>query len=115
MIFADVRLRGVMDGIDLVKMRWPLLPVILTSGHPRERVGASARRRLHAQAVAATQRSDCRRTGVSVCASRLILALKGVRPSRDLWIPQGAPRHSLVRRVVARRSKEASDLRVFRY
>jgi CheY-like chemotaxis protein len=42
MIFADVRLRGVMDGIDLareVKMRWPLLPVILTLGHPRERVG----------------------------------------------------------------------------
>ena len=42
MIFADVRLRGVMDGIDLareVKMRWPLLPVILTSGLPRERVG----------------------------------------------------------------------------
>jgi hypothetical protein len=43
MIFADVRLRGVMDGIDLareVKMRWPrLLPVILTSGHPGERVG----------------------------------------------------------------------------
>jgi DNA-binding NtrC family response regulator len=39
MIFADVRLRGVMDGIDLaweVKQRWPLLPVILTSGHPRE-------------------------------------------------------------------------------
>ena len=39
MIFADVRLRGVMDGIDLareVKMRWPLLPVILTSGHPCE-------------------------------------------------------------------------------
>jgi DNA-binding NtrC family response regulator len=43
MIFADIRLRGVMDGVDLareVKMRWPLLPVILTSGHPRERVGA---------------------------------------------------------------------------
>ena len=42
MIFADVRLRGVMDGIDLareVKMRWPLLPVILTSGHSRKRVG----------------------------------------------------------------------------
>src|SRR6266542_1419576 len=38
MIFADVRLRGVMDGIDLareVKMRWPFLPVILTSEHPR--------------------------------------------------------------------------------
>jgi len=42
MIFADVRLRGVMDGTDLareVKMRWPLLPVILTSGHRCERVG----------------------------------------------------------------------------
>jgi DNA-binding NtrC family response regulator len=42
MIFADVRLRGVMDGIDLareVKMRWPFLPVILTSGYPCDRVG----------------------------------------------------------------------------
>jgi DNA-binding NtrC family response regulator len=42
MIFAYIRLRGVMDGVDLareVKMRWPLLPVILTSGHPREHVG----------------------------------------------------------------------------
>jgi CheY-like chemotaxis protein len=42
MIFADIRLRGVMDGIDLareVKLRWPLLPVILTSGLPRDRVG----------------------------------------------------------------------------
>jgi hypothetical protein len=42
MISADVRLRGVMDGIDLareVKLRWPLLPEILTSGLPRERVG----------------------------------------------------------------------------
>jgi CheY-like chemotaxis protein len=41
MILADVRFRGVMDGIDLaweVKQRWPLLPVILTSGHPREGV-----------------------------------------------------------------------------
>jgi hypothetical protein len=41
-IVADVRLRVVMDGIDLareVKMRWPLLPVILTFGHPRERIG----------------------------------------------------------------------------
>ena len=40
-IFADVRLPGVMDGIDLareVKLRWPFLPVILTSGLPRERV-----------------------------------------------------------------------------
>ena len=42
LIFADVRLRGSWEGIDLarkVKMRWPPLPVILTSGHPRERVG----------------------------------------------------------------------------
>jgi CheY-like chemotaxis protein len=34
MIFADVRLPGVMDGVDLaweVKLRWPLLTVILTS------------------------------------------------------------------------------------
>jgi DNA-binding NtrC family response regulator len=39
MIFADVRLPGAMDGVDLaweVKLRWPLLPVVLTSGHPRE-------------------------------------------------------------------------------
>ena len=43
MIFADIRLPGVMDGVDLareVKMRWPRLTVILTSGHPRERFGA---------------------------------------------------------------------------
>lgn len=42
MIFADVRRRGVMDGIDLareVKMRWPRLPVILTSGYLLERTG----------------------------------------------------------------------------
>src|SRR5437588_2492604 len=42
MIFADVRLRGVMDGIDLareLKMRWPHLSVVLTSGHPREHIG----------------------------------------------------------------------------
>src|SRR5258708_35256237 len=42
MIFADIRLRGVMGGVELGRggeMRWPLLPVILTSGHPRERVG----------------------------------------------------------------------------
>ena len=36
MIFADIRLAGVMDGVDLareVKMRWPSLTVILTSGN----------------------------------------------------------------------------------
>jgi DNA-binding NtrC family response regulator len=43
MIFADIRLPGVMEGVDLareVKMRWPSLTVVLTSGHPCERVGA---------------------------------------------------------------------------
>jgi CheY-like chemotaxis protein len=42
MILAEVRLRGVIDGIDLAreaKLRWPLLPVILTSMLPRDRVG----------------------------------------------------------------------------
>jgi DNA-binding NtrC family response regulator len=41
MIFADIRLPGVMDGIDLareVKMRWPHLVVVLTSGNPGERL-----------------------------------------------------------------------------
>jgi DNA-binding NtrC family response regulator len=41
MIFADVRLAGVLDGIDLaweVNQRWPQLPVVLTSGEPRERI-----------------------------------------------------------------------------
>jgi DNA-binding NtrC family response regulator len=41
MVFADLRLRGVMDGIDLareVKLRWPFLHVILTSGLPREHI-----------------------------------------------------------------------------
>jgi CheY-like chemotaxis protein len=41
MIFADIRLPGVMDGIDLareVKMRWPHLIVVLTSGNPGERL-----------------------------------------------------------------------------
>src|SRR5260221_6106507 len=40
MIFPDVRLPGLMDGIDLareVKIRWPLLPPMPKSGHPRER------------------------------------------------------------------------------
>jgi CheY-like chemotaxis protein len=39
MIFADIRLPGVMDGIDLareVRLRCPFLPIILTSGHPPE-------------------------------------------------------------------------------
>jgi CheY-like chemotaxis protein len=41
MIFADIRLSGVMDGVDLareVKMRWPHLMVILTSGNAGERL-----------------------------------------------------------------------------
>jgi CheY-like chemotaxis protein len=41
LIFADVRLPGVMDGVDLareVKMRWPHLTVVVTSGNPGERL-----------------------------------------------------------------------------
>jgi DNA-binding NtrC family response regulator len=37
MVFADLRLSGVMDGIDLareLKLRWPHLVVVLTSGNP---------------------------------------------------------------------------------
>ena len=40
MIFADVRLTGAMDGVDLaweVRQRWPTLPVVLTSGQPCEK------------------------------------------------------------------------------
>ena len=39
MIFADIRLSGVMDGVDLareVKTRWPHLVVVLTSGNAGE-------------------------------------------------------------------------------
>jgi len=41
LIFADIRLAGVMDGFDLAreaKMRWPHLIVILTSGYPDARL-----------------------------------------------------------------------------
>ena len=41
MIFADIRLPGVMDGVDLareVKMRWPHLTVVLTSGNAGDRL-----------------------------------------------------------------------------
>ena len=41
MSFAEVRLPGAIGGVDLaweVKLRWPLLPMILTSGHPLERI-----------------------------------------------------------------------------
>jgi CheY-like chemotaxis protein len=41
MVFADIRLSGVMDGIDLaseLKMRWPHLKIILTSGNAGERL-----------------------------------------------------------------------------
>ena len=41
MIFADIRLSGAMDGVDLAreaKMRWPHLTVVLTSGAGGERL-----------------------------------------------------------------------------
>jgi hypothetical protein len=50
MIFADVGLQGVMDGIDLaweLKQRWPLLPMVLTSG-----CYATSASRLAEQAIA---------------------------------------------------------------
>ncbi len=83
MIFADIRLPGAMDGVDLaweVRQRWPLLPMILTSGHPREHGGElPPPGGLHAQAVAAAQRADCRRTGISVWAKRLVLPERPLR------------------------------------
>jgi len=69
-IFADVRLRGVMDGIDLareVKMRWPLLPVILTSGYPRESGGELPPDVPYMpKPLAAVQSADRRRTGTDI-------------------------------------------------
>ena len=41
MVFADIRLAGAMDGVDLaseLKMRWPNLKIILTSGNVGERL-----------------------------------------------------------------------------
>ena len=41
MVFADIRLAGAMDGVDLaseLKMRWPHLNIILTSGNAGERL-----------------------------------------------------------------------------
>jgi DNA-binding NtrC family response regulator len=43
MIFADVRLPGAMDGLDLAheaKVRWPHLTVVLTSGNAGDRLQA---------------------------------------------------------------------------
>jgi len=42
MVFADIRLSGAMDGVDLaheLKMRWPHLHIILTSGNAGARRG----------------------------------------------------------------------------
>ena len=41
MVFADIRLSGAMDGVDLaheLKVRWPHLKIILTSGNAGERL-----------------------------------------------------------------------------
>ena len=41
MVFADIRLSGAMDGVDLaqeLKMRWPRLMIILTSGNAGQRL-----------------------------------------------------------------------------
>lgn len=42
-LFADVRLAGLMDGIDLahrVKRMWPHVKIVLTSGHPGSRANS---------------------------------------------------------------------------
>jgi CheY-like chemotaxis protein len=97
MIFADVRLPGAMDGIDLaweVKLRWPLLPMVLTSGasaRARACPRTAARGRFPAQAVAAIQCPGGRRGGAGLCAGRRELkasvltaaaSLKAVRAAR---------------------------------
>jgi len=41
LVFADIRLSGLMDGVDLareLKIRWPRLNIILTSGNGGERL-----------------------------------------------------------------------------
>jgi len=43
LIFADIRLPGLLDGVDLaqrVSVLWPHVTMIVTSGHPGERVKA---------------------------------------------------------------------------
>ena len=82
MIFADIRLPGAMDGVDLAwEAEAALAP---SSDDPHLGASARARRRtaalggLHAQAVAAAQRADCRRTGISVCAKRLVRPVRRV-------------------------------------
>jgi DNA-binding NtrC family response regulator len=40
-IFSDIRLSGAMDGIDFareVRIRWPTLPLVITSGNPGSRL-----------------------------------------------------------------------------
>jgi DNA-binding NtrC family response regulator len=40
-VLTDVQLPGMMDGLDFareIKLRWPSLPVVLTSGHGGERL-----------------------------------------------------------------------------
>jgi DNA-binding NtrC family response regulator len=40
-VLTDVQLPGLMDGVDFtreIKLRWPSLRVVLTSGHSRERL-----------------------------------------------------------------------------
>jgi hypothetical protein len=72
---------GGTDGNDLareVKMRWPLLPVILISGRPRERVGELPPGVAYMPKPWAAQRSDCRRAG-----SKHLGVMRGVsRPAR---------------------------------
>jgi CheY-like chemotaxis protein len=43
LIFADIRLPGLLDGVDLaqrVKVMWPRIAVVVTTGYPGDRVDA---------------------------------------------------------------------------
>ena len=95
-VLTDVQLPGLMDGVDFareIKLRWPSLPVVLTSGHGAERLRRDCRRtayscrkpwrgedivKLVEQAIASSERrtpsaADCDQRGSCVC----------VRPGRD--------------------------------
>ena len=67
LVFADVRLPGLLDGVDLarrVKVLWPHVSMVVTSGIRRAAAGGTSRqRRLHAEAVARARRADAGRAG----------------------------------------------------
>ena len=98
LIFSDVRLPGLLDGVDLalrVKVLWPRITMLVTTGYPGDRVDALAgQRRLHAEALASARCAEAGRAGVR---SRPRVARGRVRSDHD---------HVLVRV----RSEQARDI-----